>query len=123
MAAKKANPAPQVHANVEPGNPNDLLDDLREIYKNLDAIDTRPMNPEQQQQWFSQYTTTRQAIMVVETNALAAINQQLGALADNVRRAIDDCEKALHGVQEAAVIIKTVAVALGAIAQIAMLFA
>jgi pyruvate/2-oxoglutarate/acetoin dehydrogenase E1 component len=106
-----------------PAVASDLLDDLREIYKNLDAIDTKTMSPAQQQEWFDQYTKTRQAIMVLETQSLAAINKQLGNIADSVTRAIDDCEKTLHGVQDAAVVMQTVAAALTAIAKIAVLLA
>jgi hypothetical protein len=118
-------PASTLHqvAPAAPAAPNDLLADLREIYKNLDAIDTANMSPAQQQAWFDQYTKTRQAIMVLETQSLAAINKQLGSIADNVTQAIDDCEKALHGVQEAAVVMQTVATALTAIAKIAVLLA
>ncbi len=118
--AKAVAPDPTPPADAAP---SDLLDDLREIYKNLDAVDTREMTPDEQQKWFAQYTTTRKAIIVLETQELGAIIEQLGNNADKVALAVDDCEKALHGVQEAAVVIKTVAVALGAIAQIAVLFA
>jgi len=121
MGRKKPTSAPRDAENAVPTEASDLLNDLREIYKNLDAVDTRTMSPEQQQTWFEEYTKTRQAIMVLETNTLAVINDRLGALADNVTRAIDDCEKSLHGVLDTAVVIQTVAVALGAIAQIALL--
>ena len=120
MPTRKPALAPRQAAPAVAG---DLLDDLREIYKNLDAIDTTTMSPAQQQEWFDQYTTTRQAIMVLETQSLAAINKQLGKIADKVTRAIDDCEKTLHGVQDAAVVMQTVATALTAIAKIAVLLA
>jgi hypothetical protein len=123
MGNKNTTAAPRPAVMTAPAASNDLLADLREIYKNLDAVDTRPMSPADQEQWFNQYTTTRQAIMVMETNTLAEINAKLGDLADDVTRAIDDCEKALHGIQEGAVIIQTVATAFGAIAQIAALLA
>ena len=128
MTTKKpASNAPAVAPAVAPpapgAPPGDLLDDLREIYKNLDLVDTMSMDAAQQQVWFDQYTRTRRAILAMESQALSAINQKLGQDADSVREAVDRCEKALHGVMDAAIVLQTVGAALGAIASIAALVA
>ena len=123
MAAKKAKAGKnQIKALGRALDSNATLDNLREIYAKLDRVDAQSLDDDEYKKWREQYSSTRKAIMVLETADFEALDQEHKAMAADISAAIDQAEDALHGIQDGARIIKIVGLVAASSAKLVTLF-
>lgn len=94
---------------------------LRELYSKLYLLNPLEMSPRARSKWSQEFRTVSDALMVLESRALADINDRLADDATAVVLAIDSAEDALHGILEAQTILRVIGGILSTIGTIALL--
>lgn len=95
--------------------------DLREVYGKLQLIDRSNLSADQKVAWRDDFLGVLGALEKYENATLAGIVQKMKAEAVPLQAATAKLVADLHGIEEAAVIIKAVGAGLGVITRIATL--
>lgn len=126
MATKKRRiKLARVRAAAETGVPDrdEVLANLREIYAKLDRVDASSIGDDEYLKWRNEYSATRKAIMVLETADFDDLDRNHREMAAEIAGAIQECERALHGIQDGARVIKVAGAIAGSLAKLVALFA
>ena len=97
--------------------------DLRELYNKLWLIDRSTLTPKEKEKWRDTFLATLNALEAYENATLTGIVKRMKAESVELQAATGALVLDLHGVQEAAVIIKTIGAGIGVLTRIVTLLA